>query len=366
MKKKVLIYAYSRLNLGDDLFVKILCERYPNSQFYIMSNFNYRKGLSQNSNLKIIYRIPFIDGIIRKLKINFSLNQLVQKIIIYHCDLIVNIGGSIFMESKDWKHKSKILCDRVNSNKPYFIIGSNFGPYSDNDYMLEYRKIFSRVTDICFRDVYSFSLFNELHNVRYAADVVFSMPDKYYQEEGSERQDAVISIIDLSNREKLKIYETEYLDKLVELSRIMLKNNINVKFMSFCRKEGDDKAIEKILKKFSDKEINQISFYKYHGNIEEALLIIRNAKYIVATRFHAMILGWLYRKNVLPIIYSEKTSNVISDIGFNGVTVDIKSLEKFSSEKINEYLVNSDIIEISEQTRLANLQFKYLDELLGE
>ena len=33
--KKIKVYAYTRQNLGDDLFIKILCERYPNTQFVL-------------------------------------------------------------------------------------------------------------------------------------------------------------------------------------------------------------------------------------------------------------------------------------------------------------------------------------------
>ncbi|MDY0404730.1 hypothetical protein P5G51_004325 [Virgibacillus sp. 179-BFC.A HS] len=33
--KKVLIHAYTHFNFGDDLFIQILCERYPQTSFYL-------------------------------------------------------------------------------------------------------------------------------------------------------------------------------------------------------------------------------------------------------------------------------------------------------------------------------------------
>ena len=33
--KKVLVYAFLANNVGDDLFVRLLCERYPQATFYI-------------------------------------------------------------------------------------------------------------------------------------------------------------------------------------------------------------------------------------------------------------------------------------------------------------------------------------------
>src|SRR5699024_1160694 len=41
--KKVMVYAYSQFNLGDDLFIKILCERYPETQFVLYAPKQYKR-----------------------------------------------------------------------------------------------------------------------------------------------------------------------------------------------------------------------------------------------------------------------------------------------------------------------------------
>ena len=42
-----------------------------------------------------------------------------------------------------------------------------------------------------------------------------------------------------------------------------------------------------------------------------------------------MIIGWIMKKDVVPIIYSNKQANVIYDIGFNGAQWDILHHQEF-------------------------------------
>src|SRR5699024_615791 len=97
--KKIFIYAYSKLNLGDDLFVKILCERYPDHLFYIVCRRENARAFSNIKNLKIIYSVPYLDSLMQKLSLRqFFINRIAKK-----CDLTVSIGGSIFIEPEKWQ-----------------------------------------------------------------------------------------------------------------------------------------------------------------------------------------------------------------------------------------------------------------------
>ena len=42
--KKVFVYAYMAQNLGDDLMVRILCDRYPRVQFNLYADNFYKKA----------------------------------------------------------------------------------------------------------------------------------------------------------------------------------------------------------------------------------------------------------------------------------------------------------------------------------
>lgn len=52
----ILVCAYFANNLGDDLFLKILIERYPNVKWELLTaNRNYKKLFKDLKNVNIIY-----------------------------------------------------------------------------------------------------------------------------------------------------------------------------------------------------------------------------------------------------------------------------------------------------------------------
>lgn len=80
MYKRVLLNAYLVNNLGDDLFIRIICERFKDIIFYIIKSEPYTDAFGIIPNIKICSREDI-------LKIKF--------------DLEVMIGGSLFMQPKD-------------------------------------------------------------------------------------------------------------------------------------------------------------------------------------------------------------------------------------------------------------------------
>ena len=56
MNKKVLLFGYSRANFGDDLFVKMLLEKYKNIDFYIKyDKYEFLDILDKYDNLHVLY-----------------------------------------------------------------------------------------------------------------------------------------------------------------------------------------------------------------------------------------------------------------------------------------------------------------------
>lgn len=51
--KKLRVFAYTKQNLGDDLFVKILCKRYPNTKFVLYAPNIYKKVFKDIKNLEV-------------------------------------------------------------------------------------------------------------------------------------------------------------------------------------------------------------------------------------------------------------------------------------------------------------------------
>ena len=166
----ILLKAYSKNNLGDDLFIKIITQRYNHEKFVLINGKN-NITFKKIKNLEI--KKSIFDKILEKLIYKYSRLELkVSKT----ASLIVLIGGSMFIQYDNIENVKKRNKFYYLVNKPYYILGTNFGPYKDEEYFLEYKKIFSEAKDICFREKYSYDLFeNRLENVRYASDIVFSL-----------------------------------------------------------------------------------------------------------------------------------------------------------------------------------------------
>ena len=321
--KAILLDAYLKANLGDDLFVKIITERYPDTTFYLVNKYN---NLEQEfRNLKFI-KMPFIFKVIDSLAnriigirpILLKINKKIFKNSLGY----VKIGGSIFMEHEHWKQDYNSIKNVVLSLNKNYIIGANFGPYNTQNFLQQYEFLFNYFSDICFRDFYSYNLFSKRNNVRFAPDVVFNLSmSKYKFNPDQTNPYVVFSIIDLKNRTSLNQYMSNYEEKIIDLINHFIEKKINVKLISFCEYEGDLDAINRIHKRISNTESVQI--IKYENNIDEILKFFANSSLVISTRFHGMILGLISGVPTLPIIYSKKMLNVLEDMKFEGYSIEI-------------------------------------------
>jgi len=364
--KKIYIYAYTNMNLGDDIFIKTLCNRYSNTEFYIQCSYKLSKAFRQIDNLKVIIKVPYVDRILKKIGSNLNINCLIEK----HCrkktDGVVRIGGSIFMEPIERKTRFDALKAKyIEHDLPVFVIGANFGPYHSEEFLYFYNTIFRKLRDVCFRDQYSYNLFSNYPNIRVAPDVLFSFPAQ--TNINAAKRSVLISVIDLSSRIGLSQYKEAYQTKIVELCLEFSKHHYRITLMSFCNLEGDNKAINEIsdLISRSDRDV-LMEKYSYCGNIEEAIMKIANSQCLVASRLHAMILGWVMNKNVFPIIYSKKIENVIEDSGFMGLRTSIEEIDKIKTKQVFEFMDSSRPFNIEKLKTDAILQFLKLDNFLND
>ena len=75
-----------------------------------------------------------------------------------------------------------------------------------------------------------------------------------------------------------------------------------------------------------------------------------------------MILGLLFGKKVLPVAYSDKTINILNDMGFIGPVIDINNIDNFDVKAFD--LSSLKINDIDTQKNLAEKQFRELDKVL--
>ena len=348
--KRILVNGYMQENLGDDLFFKILFDRYKDV-IWTMNTYDkeYNKIYKKYRFVKIKNRI------IKKFKLE---NESYYK----KFDAIIYIGGSIFIENSNWENQyieRKALIKKFEGKKIFFI-GSNFGPFYTEEYYRKYKDMFNKCTDICFRDNYSFNLFNkEVSNCRVAPDIVFQLKNRKKEKK---KKTLGISLINLKSREKLCLYHDKYINKIIEIVYRFLKEDYDIYFFAFCKKEKDMSVINEIIDKIEEKK-DKIRIIEYDGDLDKFLSYFSSMELIIGTRFHACILSQVFGQGLYPIIYSEKTYNVLKDINLDSHYTYIQDIENLHVEDVIGSIKDNKIHDRS-IFKDAEKQFEVLDKFI--
>lgn len=334
---KVLLRAYTQLNVGDDLFIHIITSRYPNAEFTLAAETGeqYSRFIDAHPNLRafsghtLFYRAARRAGHI----------PLIEKSILRRFDAVVYIGGSIFMENTADRYLENALFAEISycarKNIPYYILSCNFGPYVTEEYREKMKHCFDMCADVCFRDRASYELFRDVPSVRFAPDAAFSC--------GFERPDVrggVLGIapIDYTNRREGAEYGRKYLSGIADKARAFMGNGGRAEIFCFCRFEGDCRAAEELrdmLGEYADS--GRVMVKTYDGDIEGFVKDYLSCERVIASRFHAILLALMYSVPLIAHIYSKKTENFLADTGI----FDKLDSARFLKYDLNENYVNS-------------------------
>ena len=356
--KKVILRGFFYKNLGDDLFYHMIVQRYPKTKFYLPVVDKYKNAYNDEKNVKVIGLNKVVRGINKLLiKINnlFDIYNLIEK----YGDLVVLIGGSLFQEKNDDGSDIERLNEMPGKKKPLYILGVNFGPYKTQKYLKKTSEVLAKAEDVCFRDESSYSLFKNLDNTRVATDIIFGIDRIIPKNEINEKL-CVISVIDFARNPALVEYKEAYINFIQKSIEKYCEKEYTIMLMSFCKIEGDEDAIKHILDKCEKNYKDKIKVYLYDGtNWREMVRIISSASYIIATRFHSMILGLVYDIPTLPIIYSEKSLNILKDLNCENCCIKPEELNSYDLNKAKFAKVNNiDKIKIK-----SIKQFEALDNI---
>ncbi len=366
--KKALIRAFVSKNLGDDLFIYILCKRYPNTHFYITGPEKNRYIEDIAENLTFISVDSVFGKICNKI---YKIKLKFQKIFMLREEAVLNflsfffknnilISGSFFIESPYW---DQVVRDRDWYKRKPFIIGCNFGPYINESYKELYKVLLKDAKQVCFRDKVSYDMFPDLSNVSYAPDIVFNL-----QEQGAsskvEDEYYIISVIDVKKDDdkKLSQVEQKYEEILCTISKNLLAKGKRIVFMSFCSRQGDDAVIDRIMKQLDSNQVE--TFYYEKEGIYKSLELFQNCQGVVASRYHGIILGMLYRKDILPISYSDKTINVLADLNYEGQIIDLLRLSEIDMSNMDLLFGRLEDEKLQEVIQNAKKHFEMLDKVL--
>ena len=348
------IIAYTCNNLGDDLLILSLLRRFPYQQFYLCVAPKYSKPFVSEKNILIPNKVEwFILRLFHKL-FHSDDSGIINYRVFYYSKDIVKIGGSIFIESNSFNWKMFV------PNKTH-VIGANFEHHYTHGFYEQAKERISKTLSCTFRDTFSYRLFSELKNVSFAPDAVFSMKLPLEIIEG---YGIAISVIFLDSRSGLEKYAEDYYQSIAEVIDYCESKKIPVGLFGFCLFEKDDLAINTIQERIHSRTYPEICIYD--GNIDFFIKKINSYTSVIATRVHAMIIGWKLGKRVLPVIYSDKQQNVLDDIDYQGFLWDIKSNSRIQGDKLTLNAMKAIRIENTNKlSEMSEKQFKVFEDYNG-
>lgn len=335
-EKKMNFYvdAYLAHNLGDDLFVKLLAELFPGTCFTV--NYYGKYGVTFGENENVLFpRYPLPLRLLNRLHIYDYIND--AKRISKEFDGFILLGGSIFREESYWNdvyHQRQSVIEAFRkAGKPVFVVGSNFGPVHTRCFIDRYSELYQLCTDVCFRDTYSYQLFSTLPNVRVEKDVVF----RYSRPKTEKKENLIgLAVIDPNHVPSISAKREIYKEVLVNTIKEHIDQGNRCRIFAFCRIEGDERIALEIRDLLNESEKKQVEIVVYDGCVESFVTALSECVLLIASRFHANVLGLLSDVQLIPLVYSDKTINMLRDSLFPGEIIEIAEIDhntKLSGER---------------------------------
>ncbi|NHM29993.1 polysaccharide pyruvyl transferase family protein [Neobacillus terrae] len=345
--KKIAVDAYFFNNFGDDLFLEILINRYPDAYFDFIT--------PSKDRIKNFIDNPRINRVNRK-------HALINA---KSYDMYIMIGGSMFQQPPNWKMQWLNLYLMIRTfklfNKKTAIIGCNFGPYSNPSYLTAYKYLFKNLNYMSVRDEKSFSILNEKNiNIHSYPDMAFSFDTEPYQKYNSDEKEKCIgvSIMDFGKE------NIDYENKMADIVGRLQKNS-RVKIFSFQNSNeiNDLNIIKKVLSKIEgDKE--NIEVINYDGNIQRFLNDYAQCSSFLTTRFHSLILSITFNQKIIAINYNPKIENTLKFLQLENINlIELNDMEGINPDHLlDNSKVNYNMKDIKDK---AIAHFQYIDSVIG-
>lgn len=359
--KTIFVSGIHTINLGDDLFMQILFERYAESRIVLFAPEIYKTLFEKYNNVIVVTEKDEtknkLMGISRLLHLSQTSILYLYLIYKYNISLFLIIGGSLFMEGNSnmlsTMKKMRILKVIVPKLK-VAIIGANFGPCKTAIYYQKVKNSLRYADDVCFRDQASYDAFSGLTNVRWGNDVVMHINTNLSVKK---KKVVCINIRSVEKWPTLRPHKEKYLNIIKSFVSEFQREGYFVRLLSFCEKYGDNDITDELYNLLEGKNVVEKVYYK--GDIHEIINKIVESEFMLATRFHAIILGLVYKIKVLPVSYSIKTENMLKTYGIWNDVYDFAVFSNSSCQELKQHFISDMIID-----KNKNTQFDWLDKFL--
>lgn len=342
----ILLDAYYDHNFGDDLFIFIITNRYPQHKFF-----------------------SFLDGC--PLSVQKWTNTIPNLIVLPKCDVMpssglfdayIMIGGDVIPDGGDYTgsydRRIKYMSAVKESGGYVAMLGfSLYEKYSDKT-RGDICKMVSLADDIVVRDQYSYEYLRTISKaskIRHSTDMAFCMD--YIKTSIVSTKD----ILGISIRKKLTSSDDEnsiYINNIASLADAYLKERPKgiIRFLGLSYGTSNDKQVAvEIANQMTRKD--NVEFVNYEGQIDIFIKQIEECSGIIATRFHAMIIALIMQKPFIPVPYEVKVNHLLDQLSYEGVRIPygepventqniIHSLcvSGVNTEKLREYQHRSSIL----------------------
>lgn len=361
------MYGYYAHNFGDDLFFDMLLRRYPDTVFTVYDADQYEAFFARYLNAYVYPRtdprVQNIDAIGAK----FRRAEAFEKLMLSHCDGVVHIGGSIYQQIGSWEEDLRLREKRIKRSRPFFSLSSNFGPYHTDSYRDHWHARFAKSRDVCFRDTYSRDLFADVAAVRYAPDLLFACPFPATKTVSGRLFLSIVHPLFCGTPFSTQQADA-YVGAVAALATRWLESGRSVCLSSFCAFQHDEETVAAVLQQIPEALHTQLSVVNYDGSgdFEAVLRAIGESEYILATRFHAMLLGFVAGKKVLPVCYNQKMNYVLADLTFDGHVWNMDTLCAADTNDVIAALESQPVCDVSVPRAQAIAQFEKLDAFVQQ
>ncbi len=343
---KIFLDVYLDNNLGDDIMVKGVLNKYLKHQFYTVSdNDSVHKTYEENQNLTFISKKD-------------------KSSIMNEVDVYLTLGGSVFLFRKPanlvfrLKKIMSILKAKRNGAK-IITVGSNLGPFNVIGGEMLTRYELSKNDDIAVRDSNSYEYIKQHvgNQVVFSDDIVFELLEEDLVREMKE----VVGISCFTPSGTQEVIDS-LVNEYIQISDDILKNDKNVRISLFAfdtLKENDLVVAEMVLSRVCDP--TRVTIVPYIGDVEKFLEKFSQCSKMLAVRFHSAILAEIFKIPFYPIAYSNKMENYIKD----SYSLSTLSIEEFSEKGLRYTEFCNTLIDVSSRQDVIKKNIELLDKYLA-
>lgn len=323
-KRFVLSGYYGFKNFGDEAILSVLVNKLKENKHnitVISSNPEYTKNVYKHIRSVYTFDIESIIGSIAK------------------SDALISGGGSLLQDVTSIKsllYYLFVIFLAIGMGKPVIIFAQGIGPINNFFATILTMQILKKCTYISVRDKKSFAL---LKKWGIKADLVC---DPIFSTQVPQEKNDTVAI----QLRACKNMNNDFLDRL---AHEIYKNfsNKNIEIYSF-QDEIDLLICQNFEKKL--KMLNPDINVKIYSNLGNNKIIehISRAKYLVAMRFHAIIIGLLAKSKILAINYDIKVEKIAQEFKLpmlsltKEFTNEFANLKAQDAEEIHKLVKNKD------------------------